>query len=118
MTVSIVTSIIVWVITGALGALSTYFGVRYKKMKKENNALKNGVQSLLRNKIIEYHEKYTRKGYCPIYAKEAVRHNYEAYHELGGSGVITKLYEEIMELPVEKKVQSKPKNSKSGGNRV
>lgn len=110
MTVSIITSIIVWAITGALGALTTYLGMRYKKVTRENNALKNGVQSLLRNKIIEYHEKYTRQGYCPIYAKEAVRHNYEAYHELGGNGVITKLYEEIMELPVEKIV--KPRNNR------
>lgn len=110
MTVSIITSIIVWAITGVLGALTTYLGMRYKKLTRENNALKNGVQSLLRNKIIEYHEKYTRQGYCPIYAKEAVRHNYEAYHELGGNGVITKLYEEIMELPVEKIV--KPRNNR------
>ncbi len=48
MTVSIVTSIIVWAITGALGALSTYFGVRYKKMKKELS-LKDPIISVYSN---------------------------------------------------------------------
>lgn len=98
---NIVGNIIVWAITGVLGALVTYFGVRYKTMKKENNALKNGMQSLLRSDIIKAHDKYTAKGYAPIYAKESVTKSYEAYHSLGGNGVITKLYEDIMALPEE-----------------
>ena len=61
MTVSIITSIVVWAITGALGALVTYLGMRYKKVLKENSALKNGMQSLLRNNIIDAHDKYTKK---------------------------------------------------------
>ena len=43
MTISIITSIIVWAITGALGAVVTYLGMRYKKVVKENDALKNGM---------------------------------------------------------------------------
>ena len=99
MTVSIITSIVVWAITGALGALVTYLGMRYKKVLKENSALKNGMQSLLRNNIIDAHDKYTKKRYCPIYAKESLTKTYEAYHALGGNGVITKLYNDIMALP-------------------
>ena len=57
------------------------------------------MQSLLRNQLIEYHDKYTERGYCPIYAKEAARRSYEAYHNLGGNGVITKLFNDIMALP-------------------
>lgn len=98
---SIVGSIVVWAITGVLGALVTYFGVRYKTMRKENSALKNGMQSLLRSDIIKAHDKYTAKGFAPIYAKESVTKSYEAYHSLGGNGVITKLYEDIMALPEE-----------------
>ena len=99
MTVRIITSIVVWAITGALGALVTYLGMRYKKVLKENSALKNGMQSLLRNNIIDAHDKYTKKRYCPIYAKESLTKTYEAYHALGGNGVITKLYNDIMALP-------------------
>ena len=65
------------------------------------------MQSLLRNQIIEYHDKYTAKGFCPIYAKEAARRCYEAYHALGGNGVITKLYNDIMALPEEDPAERK-----------
>ena len=103
MTVSIITSIIVWAITGALGAFTTYLGMRYKKVTRENNALKNGMQSLLRNNIIDAHDKYMKKKYCPIYAKESLTKTYDSYHALGGNGVVTKLYNDIMALPEEKK---------------
>lgn len=115
MTVNIVTSIIVWVITGVLGSLVTYLGMRYKKVLKENNALKTGMQSLLRNNIIDAHDKYTKKKYCPIYAKESLTKTYEAYHALGGNGVVTKLYNDIMALPEEPPT---PRRKKSGGNEV
>ena len=101
MTVSIITSIIVWAITGALGAFTTYLGMRYKKVTRENNALKNGMQSLLRNNIIDAHDKYMKKKYCPIYAKESLTKTYDSYHALGGNGVVTKLYNDIMALPEE-----------------
>lgn len=116
MTISIITSIIVWAITGALGAVVTYLGMRYKKVVKENDALKNGMQSLLRNNIIDAHDKYTKKKFCPIYAKESVTKTYEAYHALGGNGVITKLYNDIMALPEQPPVARKKKSS--GGEEV
>lgn len=99
----IIKSIVTWALTGLLGALVTYFAMRYKQVSKENCALKNGMQSLLRNDIIERHDKYMEKGYCPIYVKEAITKSYEAYHALGGNGVVTKLYNDIMALPEEPK---------------
>lgn len=115
MTVSIITSIVVWAITGALGALVAYLGMRYKKVLKENSALKNGMQSLLRNNIIDAHDKYTKKRYCPIYAKESLTKTYEAYHALGGNGVITKLYNDIMALP---ETAEEARRKKSGGEEI
>ena len=37
------------------------------------------------------------------YAYENFMEMYEAYHELGGNGMITKMYEEIQELHLKKK---------------
>lgn len=101
MTATIVTCIISWAVSFFLGGLATFVIAKYKGLIKHEKALSDGVQSLLRNQLIEYHDKYTAKGYCPIYAKEAARRCYEAYHALGGNGVITKLYNDIMELPEE-----------------
>lgn len=95
----IVVSIIIWALTGLLGALVSFLGIRYKKVTKENSALKKGMQSLLRSDIIKAHDKYTEKGHAPIYAKESLTKSYEAYHALGGNGVVTKLYNDVMSLP-------------------
>ncbi len=88
-------------VSSAVGGVLAYLAARREKSAKRDKALGEGVRSLLRNQLIEYHEKYTERGYCPIYVKESARHSYEAYHELGGNGVITKLYEDIMALPEE-----------------
>ena len=64
--------------------------------------LENGVQSLLRAEIIRSHEKYMDKGYCPVYAREALNRIYESYHALGGNGTMTELYKQVMALPTDK----------------
>lgn len=103
MEVQIVVSIIVWALTGVLGALASFFAIRYKTVSKENKALKNGMQSLLRSDIIKSHDKYMDRGYAPIYAKESLTKSYESYHDLGGNGVVTKLYKDVIALPEEQK---------------
>ena len=54
---------------------------------------------LLRSEIIRNYEKYTDRGYCPIYAREPLSHVYEAYHALGGNSTATDLYKKTMALP-------------------
>lgn len=95
----IVTSVASCLGSSALGGLVTYLATRRKRLAAREKALEEGVLSLLRNTLIEYHDKYTARGFCPIYAKESARKSYEAYHELGGNGIVTKLYEDIMGLP-------------------
>ena len=62
-------------------------------------ALRDGVQHLLRAEIINQNEKWVERGYCPVYAKQALSRGYKAYHKLGGNDVATGLYEETMALP-------------------
>ncbi len=95
----VITAIISCCVSFFLGGILTFIITKVKGVFKREKALGDGVQVLLRNQLIEYHDKYTDKGYCPIYAKESARKSYEAYHELGGNGVITKLYNDIMQLP-------------------
>ena len=70
-------------------------------------SIKNGVQCLLRAEIISQHEKWEKRGYCPIYAKEALSREYNAYHKLGGNDVATSLYDETMRLPEDIKRKEK-----------
>lgn len=64
-------------------------------------AIENGLQSILRAEIIRQHEKHTERHYCPLYAKEAMVKVYDAYHALGGNGMMTRFYNEIIALPEE-----------------
>ncbi len=102
MTATLVAAIVSCCVSVVLGGILTWVAAKAKRMFAREKALADGVQTLLRNQLIEYHDKYMERGYCPIYAKEAARKCYEAYHELGGNGVITKLYNDIMALPEEK----------------
>lgn len=64
--------------------------------------VENGVQALLRDRIIQSYNHYTDKGHCPIYALDNITKMYDEYHALGGNGTVTKLVEEIKELPTTK----------------
>ena len=89
----VATAIISAIITGML----TYIGV----IKQSIKALKGGLLSLLRAEIIRSHDKYTQKGFCPLYAKEALEKAYNAYSALGGNGAMKQVYEETMALPID-----------------
>ncbi len=71
------------------------------KQKIKNEAIAEGVKSLLRESIVQNYNKYTDREYCPIYAKESIKRAYEAYHKLGGNDVATKLYNSILDMPEE-----------------
>lgn len=91
------------IITALLGAGYKNISTRLKAEQKKNNAIAEGVQSLLRESIVNNYNKYTDREYCPIYAKESIKKVYSAYHNLGGNDVATELYNKILVMPEEKK---------------
>lgn len=84
-----------------LGFLYSYVLKQLKEEKRKNDALMLGVQSLLRESIVTNYNKYQDKDFCPIYAKESIKRAYEAYHNLGGNDVATKLYNTLLAMPEE-----------------
>ncbi len=91
-------------------AITAIAGLGYrnvsKKLKaehKQNEAIADGVQSLLRESIVSNYNKYTDKEYCPIYAKESIKRVYSAYHNLNGNDVATELYNKLLSMPEELK---------------
>lgn len=79
-----------------------------KEQKKDRDANSKGTMLLLRVQLIEYHDKYVALGEIPSYAYDNFVEMYNAYHELGGNGMVTKMYNEIQDLHLQKK---------DGGNR-
>ena len=78
-----------------------------KNQKKDRDASGKGIMLLLRVQLIEYHTKYTEAGEIPSYAYQNFIEMYEAYHTLGGNGMITKMKEEIEELHLKRKEDAK-----------
>lgn len=74
---------------------------RLQEERERNEAIAEGVQSLLRESIVNNYNKYQDKGYCPIYAKESVKKVYVAYHNLGGNDIATSLYKKLLDMPEE-----------------
>jgi cbb3-type cytochrome oxidase subunit 3 len=74
-----------------------------KNQKKDRDANSKGTMLLLRVQLIEYHAKYMRLGYIPSYAYQNFCEMYEAYHELGRNGMVTKMKQEIDELHLKQK---------------
>ena len=74
-----------------------------KNQKKDRDANSKGTMLLLRVQLIEYHDKYMRLGSIPSYAYDNFCEMYNAYHKLGGNGMITKMMHEIEDLHLREK---------------
>ncbi len=73
-----------------------------KQQKKSRDANSRGTMLLLRSQLIDYHSKYMKRGSIPSYAYENFIEMYDAYHALGGNGMVTHMKEEIEELSFNK----------------
>lgn len=91
------------IVSCVLGGLYKDVRNRLKEEQKRSTAIAEGVQSLLRESVVQNYNKYQDREYCPIYAKESVKRAYAAYHNLGGNDVATKLYNTLLEMPEEPK---------------
>ena len=93
-------------------ALMGYVVWLLKNQKKDRDANSKGTMLLLRVQLIEYHDKYMRLGDIPSYAYENFMEMYDAYHALGGNGMITKMMHEIDEVHLRRKVDEYGTNYK------
>lgn len=84
------------VLTSAMG----YVVWLLKQQKRDRDANGKGTMLLLRVQLIEYHEEWTRRGYTTRHGLENFIEMYDAYHELGGNGMVTHLLEEVEELQI------------------
>lgn len=90
--------IIISIITVALPIILGYIVHLLQEQKKDRNANSRGTMLLLRVQLIEYHSKYMTLGEIPTYAYDNFEEMYQAYHDLGGNSMVTKMHQEIQEL--------------------
>ena len=101
-----VTALVSAVVSAVIGALVAYIATkqsdkkaRVAEIEKRQEALENGTKALLRAEIIRNYDKYTERGWVPLYAREALDKCYSAYSGLNGNGAMRDLYEAVCRLP-------------------
>lgn len=86
--------------TVAVGILAWLAG-KMRALVRAIAAQRDGIRAILRNELIVLHRGLVEEqGLCTLADKEYAERTYQAYHELGGNGTGTALYEDIMALPV------------------
>lgn len=92
-----------WIVTTVLAAIVSYLAARIKYTAKEDVAMKSGMRSMLRRELKIMHRQHVINGSpVSIDDKDEATEIYTAYHDLGGNGTGTRIYNEIMELPITK----------------
>lgn len=86
--------------TLAVGMLA-WLARKMRALVKTNDAQRDGIRTILRNELIMLHRRLVEEqGWCALADKEYAERTYLAYHELGGNGTGTVLYEDVMALAI------------------
>lgn len=95
---------------GLMTIIVGYVGIKIKKReddkekeRKESEAIKNGIRAVLRDRILQSYNHFSAKGKIKIEELENISNMYIAYHNLGGNGVVTSIYNRVLEIPHELK---------------
>ena len=70
-------------------------------MEAQNKATMLGVQALLRDRLLQSFKHYISQGWADYRDRENVKNLYEQYEALGPNSVMTDLYEQFTELPMQ-----------------
>ncbi len=74
----------------------------FKLLFSQIRAVKQGLQALLRAQLIDDYNRYSEKGYAPIYARQNFENCWKQYHALGANGVMDNIHTLFFELPTER----------------
>ena len=87
-------------LVAGLGALTRWLVRRFRENDRRQDAMEKGIQAMLRDRIVQSYYHYSELGYITLHGLEAMDKMYVEYHNLGGNGTVTKLWQELHELEV------------------
>lgn len=73
----------------------------FKMLFAQIKAIKMGLQALLRAQLIADWNKWSERGYAPIYARQNFENCWTQYHSLGANGVMDDIHAKFLNLPTE-----------------
>ena len=85
----------------ALLAMIRHLAAQIKHDRADTAATKLGVQALLRAQMIADYNKWSDRGYAPIYVGQNVENCWKQYHSLGANGVMDDIHVKFLQLPTQ-----------------
>lgn len=107
----ITVQIILSTVTAIVTSLAGYFLYKIKKREFEkekdiekilikDKAINESLRALCRDRILQGYRYYKQNDGITMQDLETMTKLYKAYHNLGGNGTITAVYEKILNLPI------------------
>ena len=94
---------IIQIFSVVLNILLLYGFKKYNERQKSNEvkqqAIENGLRSLLRDRIIQSCISYMKQGNVLVEDMDNVTQMYNAYKDLGGNGAVEAVYKKFLSLP-------------------
>lgn len=87
------------IVCGIFGFLFRFLNKKVKKQIEKQRAIENGVQALLRDRLIDRYDQCMKKGELSILDRENLNHMFDEYKNLGGNGTVEQLISDLLELP-------------------
>lgn len=87
------------IFAGCLGALSFAYRHICKRLK-EQKLVKEGIEAILHDRLWQAGRIYIPKGKVTLDELKNVEYIYNAYHNLGGNGTGTEIFERIKDLDI------------------
>lgn len=97
--VAVAPSLLSGVILWKLKERAELDNVKEEEQEAKHQALVLGVNSLLRERLIDASDFYRAAGWIPQHKADVLTAMYQAYHGLGGNGLVTAAYKELLKLP-------------------
>lgn len=101
MTAVIIEALIKWGVTALCGGVAAWAVAAIKKERRKVDALGEGMRALLRAELVHAHREYAEDGLpISLATRTHLADVYQAYHDLGGNGTATRLWEDIKDCEV------------------
>lgn len=81
-------------------AAITWAWAQFKETKKENDAIKLGVQALLLDRLQQLYRECKRRGKASNFDRQNFENMYKQYHNLGANGVMDDTRTKFLAIPI------------------
>ena len=92
--------VVIAIVTALCGYIVWLLKDIRKTARAKDEREEKGTRCLLRQQIIDYHDKYIERGEISPHGYENLLEMAEAYEALGGNGKVKKMALELKELPI------------------